>query len=445
MKWGGENLRPGAPKLSSTLAKLRAGPRIGALLDAANDEDFIQDFINGLNDGTTVEATDGQLVFSASPNWEAVPQDAQVRFIGAEQTNLSMIVDERVMLKIYRRVRSGVQPELELARFLTDVAHYENTPRFLGAIEHVASSGERTALAIAFSFVPNQGDAWNAVVDALDRAFEDLLLVPADDETPESVLERLGVFPLDIAKRLGERTAELHRALATPTADAAFAPEPIADEDIARWCASVRADAQHVFDRLEAMRPTLPEATALQVVRLLDARGQLDQRIEAIPKTAAMGVKTRIHGDYHLGQVLVSKDDVVIIDFEGEPGRTLDERREKNSPLRDVAGMLRSLDYAASSAADRFATRRGELPDRIWTAATAWRNGASRDFMEAYSAVATPGYPPDERVAAGLLDLFLLQKAFYEIAYEAANRPTWLPIPLRSVLDLLAGSNTYRT
>ena len=114
--------------------------------------------------------------------------------------------------------------------------------------------------------------------------------------------------------------------------------------------------------------------------------------------------------------------------------------------MRDVAGMLRSLDYAASAAADRFATRRGELPDRIWSAATAWRNRASRDFLEAYAAVVegTPGYPADERVAAGLLDLFLIQKAFYEIAYEAANRPAWLPIPLRSVLDLLTGSNTYR-
>ena len=144
--------------------------------------------------------------------------------------------------------------------------------------------------------------------------------------------------------------------------------------------------------------------------------------------------------------MLISKDDVVIIDFEGEPSRSLDERREKSSPLRDVAGMLRSLDYAASAAADRFATRRGELPDRIWSAATTWRNQASREFLEAYAAVVkgTPGYPSDERVAASLLDLFLIQKAVYEIAYEAANRPAWLPIPLRSVLDLLTGSEAYR-
>ena len=243
-----------------------------------------------------------------------------MRFIGAEQTNVSMIVDDRIMLKIYRRVRSGVQPELELARFLTDVAHYQNTPKFLGAVEHVAKSGEHTALAIAFAFVPNQGDAWNAVVDALDRAFEDLVLVPEEDETPESVLERLGVFPLDIAKRLGERTAELHLALATPTTDTAFAAEEISGEDIERWCSTVSAEAERVLSHLERMRATLPEATAEQVAEIAGRKTARSRtRIAEIAKTTALGIKTRIHGDYHLGQVLVSKDDVVIIDFEGEP------------------------------------------------------------------------------------------------------------------------------
>jgi len=445
-KWGSDHLRAGAPKIAFTLAKLRSGPRVGGLLDAANDEGFISDFVTALGKSKTIETSDGQVAFSASPSWQAIDQEAQVRFIGAEQSNVSMIVDERVMLKIYRRLRTGVQPELELARFLTDVARYPNTPEYLGSVEYVAKTGERTALAIAFSFVPNQGDAWNAVVDALDRALEDLALIPEDEEGADSVIERLGVFPLDLAKRLGERTGELHRALATPTSDPAFAPEPITAEDIERWSTTVREEADRVLSELEGARGTLSEAASQIVAKLLDLRPELEARIKAIAKTAAMGVKTRIHGDYHLGQVLVSKDDVVIIDFEGEPGRTLDERREKSSPLRDVAGMLRSLDYAASATVERFASRSGGLPDRLLAAATTWRNQASRDFLQAYVEVArgTPGYPPDESVAAGLLDLFLLQKAFYEIAYEAANRPAWLPIPLRSVLDLLTGSSTHQ-
>jgi maltose alpha-D-glucosyltransferase/alpha-amylase len=153
-----------------------------------------------------------------------------------------------------------------------------------------------------------------------------------------------------------------------------------------------------------------------------------------------VGFKTRIHGDYHLGQVLISKDDVVIIDFEGEPSRSVAERREKSSPLRDVAGMLRSLDYAASTATAKYFARTGELPERILTAATAWRDRASRDFLKAYfKSARTTRRPPVEQAVFGLLDLFLLQKAFYEIAYESANRPSWLSIPVRGVLNLQAG------
>ena len=268
-KWGSEHLRPGAPTLASTLAKLRAGARVGGLIDAANDVGFIRDFIAELNKGSAIDIGDGKLLFCVSPSWEAVEGEPDVRFIGAEQTNVSMVVDERIMLKIYRRVRPGLQPELELAQFLTDVAHYQNTPKFLGAVEHVAKSGVHTALAIAFAFVPNQGDAWNAVVDALDRAFEDLALVPEADETPESVLQRLGEFPLNIAKRLGERTAELHLALATPTTDSAFAAEDLSAGDIERWCATVTGEAERVLSQLERMGPTLPDATAEQVAKLL--------------------------------------------------------------------------------------------------------------------------------------------------------------------------------
>jgi maltose alpha-D-glucosyltransferase/alpha-amylase len=365
-----------------------------------------------------------------------------VRAIGAEQSNVSIIVDEHIMLKIYRRLRSGVQPELEMARFLTEVARYPNTPEFLGAAEHITTAGDRTALAIAFAFVPNQGDAWNAVVETLDRALEDLALLSEDDGSADDLQEALNVFPLNLAGRLGERTAELHRALTTSTSDPAFAAEPVSARDLERWSQTVREEAECVLDQLERTRESLSEVASQQVGILLEARSALKERVDKITTAAPMGAKIRIHGDYHLGQVLVSKDDVIIIDFEGEPGRTLAERREKSSPLRDVAGMLRSLDYAASAAVDRFASRTGGLPDRVLAAATAWRNCATRDFLEGYADVAKEmsSYPADKDVAASMLDLFLLQKAFYEIAYEAANRPTWLSIPLRSVLDLLMGS-----
>ncbi len=441
-KWGSDQLRPGAPKLAFTLAKLRSGARVGGLIDAASDEEFARDFVAAMQDARTVQTPDGEVRFSNSSQWKQLSAEPGVRPVGAEQSNVSIIVDDHMMLKVYRRVRAGVQPEIELARFLTEVAHYENTPAYLGAAEYVPSSGEPTALAIAFAFVENQGDAWNAVVEGLGRALEDIALIPEDGEEEDPLWEQLDAFPLNLATRLGERTAELHCALATPTSDPSFSAEPITGDDLKRWSHTVGEEAERVIEQLEAARDSLSESARDHVDNLLKARNVLKERISAIAKAVPSGAKIRIHGDYHLGQVLVSKDDVVIIDFEGEPGRTLEERREKSSPLRDVAGMLRSLDYAASAAVDQYAAHTGELPDRVLTAATAWRNRAANDFIDAYKAVAknTGAYPEDDRAAESLLDLFLLQKAFYEIAYESANRPAWLSIPLRSVLDLLADS-----
>jgi maltose alpha-D-glucosyltransferase/alpha-amylase len=205
------------------------------------------------------------------------------------------------------------------------------------------------------------------------------------------------------------------------------------------WAESVRGEADHVLDDLHRDLSSLSSETAQLASRLLGARDAIRARIDSIAKCPPIGLKTRIHGDYHLGQVLIAEDDVVIVDFEGEPTRPLAERREKSSPLRDVAGMLRSLDYAAFAAIERFASRAREVPERILAAAIAWRDRASRDFLQNYFSIVPELAAPAGHVEPGLLDLFLLQKAFYEIAYEAANRPTWLGIPVRGVLELLKG------
>jgi maltose alpha-D-glucosyltransferase / alpha-amylase len=441
-RWGSEHLRAGEPMLAFTLARLRSGARIGALLDATHDEGFIRDLVRAMGEGRTIETSEGHIEFAANPNWTAVGSEAQIRAVGTEQSNVSVIVDERIMLKIYRRIRSGTQPEPEVARFLTETAHYPNTPQYLGAVEEVNSTGERTALAIAFAFVPNQGDAWNAVVEALNRGLEDLMLVVEGEEGVSEAKDALHVFPLDLAKRLGERTGELHLAFATTTADPAFAAEPMTAEDVKHWSDIVRCEAEQVMTELENAREARPEGTEALVSRLFAGREALHAKIEAIAKSPPVGLKTRIHGDYHLGQVLIAQDDVIVVDFEGEPARTLAERREKSSPLRDVAGMLRSLDYAAWTAIERFVARTGELPERVLAAVTAWRERASNDFLRAYFETVRGTASPVDQGAARLLDLFLLQKAFYEIAYEYANRPSWLQIPVRGVLDLVEGKES---
>lgn len=437
VQWGSEHLRAGAPLLGFTLCRVRSGARVGALLDACYDAGFVRDFVRALGEGRSAAGAAGQIEFSPGPDWPEIGPEAPIRPVGAEQSNVSVIVDERVMLKIYRRIRAGDQPELEVARFLTEVANFPNTPKFLGAVEDVPESGERSTLAIAFAFVPNQGDAWNAIVEGLDRKLDDLTLVGEEIDEGQEREGELYVFPLDLAARLGERTAELHRAFATPTSDPAFAAEPVTGDDVALWAETVGREADHVLNELERNLTGLSGETGQLVSRLIEARDAVRERIEAIAGCAPIGLKTRIHGDYHLGQVLIAQDDVMIVDFEGEPARPLAERREKSSPLRDVAGMLRSLDYAASAAIERFASRTGEVPERIAAAAAAWRDRATQDFLDAYFATAPELAGSGGASRPELLELFLLQKAFYEIAYETANRPAWLPIPVRGVLALL--------
>ena len=431
VSWGSDKVSSTSPSLPFTLAKIRRGPRIAALLDAAKDQEFVLDLVMAMSRGGSRQSSN--LRFTAHPSLKPLAEDVSLRPIGAEQSNVSLIVGESMVLKLYRRVRPGMQPELEVAQFLTNVAHFGNTPALLGAVEHTEEGREPAALAIAFAFVENQGDAWNAVVEALERTCDDISLLP-DVEPWQEALDRLYVFPLGVAARLGQRTAEMHGALATPTTDPAFSAERLGADQVRHWCEAIKSDAERALAALDGIAGESGEAA-----RLLAERQALFSYIDRLAGVGTSGTATRIHGDYHLGQVLVAKDDVVIIDFEGEPGRTLAERREKTSPLRDVAGMLRSLDYAASAALDRFAARTGGLPERVVAAASAWRERAGREFIDAYveASRGLVSLPQDRGDAAALLNLFLLQKTLYEISYEAANRPSWLGIPVRGMLELL--------
>jgi maltose alpha-D-glucosyltransferase / alpha-amylase len=433
--WGSDKVSSTSPVLPFTLAKIRRGSRVGALLDAAKDQDFALDLAMAMSRSRGHQS--GSLRFITHSLLEPIDEAVSLRYIGAEQSNISLIVGSMV-LKLYRRLRPGVQPELEVAQFLTHIARFKNTPALLGAVAHVEDGAEPSTLAVAFGFVENQGDAWTVIVEALDRALEDISLLPEADSWREA-LDRLYTFPLDLATKLGQRTAEMHRAFATETSDPAFKAEPLGGDQVRRWCESLRSDAARAFATLANVGREDNGTTAQHVAQLLAKRPEVFAYIEALAQLTATAMVTRIHGDYHLGQVLVAKDDVVIIDFEGEPGRTLAERREKTSPLRDVAGLLRSLDYAASAALDRFATRTGGLPERIVGATSAWRERAGREFIDSYvqTADGMASFPRDRADAAALLELFLLQKTLYEIAYEGANRPSWVTVPVRGMLELL--------
>jgi maltose alpha-D-glucosyltransferase/alpha-amylase len=334
-----------------------------------------------------------------------------------------------------------VQPEIEIGRFLVETAGFSHTPPLLGAVQRVAADGETIALGAAFGFVRNQGDGWVYTIEYLHRTLDELRLVAAA-EHPESAPPEHEPHAIYLAQArvLGQRTAELHRAFAIPSEDPAFAPEPITRGDLERWGDALRDQAAAAFRALEQALPRLADDDRARAEALLGRRDSCATRIDVLTGSEVGAAKTRVHGDYHLGQVLVAQNDFYILDFEGEPARPLAERRAKTSPLKDVAGMVRSFDYAAWAAVTNLADIDSGSVALVQSLAETWRRATQQAFLEAYreTIAGCPSWPDDARAAQRLLDLFLLQKALYEVCYEAANRPSWIRIPLKGVSNLLA-------
>ena len=428
-RWGEEHLAFGAPGLSATLAKLRRGPRMGALMDGTADAAMADTLIGALRQDLSFPGPDGEVRFRGTQALRDLDEVGEPRLLSAEQSNASIAFGQEVILKVYRRLRHGVQPDVEIARHLTEVARFPHTPAYLGAADWTGGAEPATLMA-AFAFVRNQGDAWGHLTEALFRDLQDYGLSQA--QTPDAQ-EPDFAPPLDMARLLGTRTAELHAALAAPTDDPAFAPEPITPDDLRRWCDEAEAEVQALWQALDH----LPEEAADQIARLRALESRLRDRLAAPCAMDTSGARTRVHGDYHLGQILVVQNDVKIIDFEGEPGKPLEDRRAKHSPLSDVAGLLRSLDYAAASALRHHAGL-GADPAPARARLDRWRAQAAGDLIDAYFAIPDPaGTRPDPALSRALLDLFLIRKAAYEVGYERASRPGWVDIPLAGLADLL--------
>ena len=442
--WGEENLAVGGPLAPYTLAKARRGPRIGALHDATLADDFARTLVRLMHREGTLRAGEATLQAHAGNRSSEleIPDEAPVRRLGAEQSNSSLLVDERVMLKVYRRLQPGIHPELEIGRFLTDVAGFAHTPPLLGSLERTEAQGEPTALAAAFGFVANQGDGWSWTLDHLDRTLEELRHLPEASRPPTTEVHELY---LAVAHLVGRRTGELHRAFAIDTDDPAFRAEPVGEADLALWLEEARAEVEKGFGLLEGLRATATEPLQQEIEAALAIRPDVEKALATLERVPAGLTKTRLHGDYHLGQVLVSKGDIMILDFEGEPARPLAERRSKSSPVKDVAGMLRSFDYAAWSGVLRFAESDPGALDSLLGPALAWRDAARTAFLEEYRAAVgdCSSWPADPAEADALVRLFVIQKLFYEVGYEAANRPTWLRIPVRGILELFGTTRKH--
>jgi maltose alpha-D-glucosyltransferase/alpha-amylase len=388
------------------------------------------------------------------------PGPLPARTGSAEQSNTSILYDQKLILKLFRRLQPGENPDTEISRFLTEVAHFPRIAPFLGDIRgsregNRTSAAEQTTLAMLQGFIENEGDGWQFTLDELARFYEDVVTspLPLDTGTPPTFLHDSEPIPaearehaglsLDAAALLGRRTAEMHLALSTPTDNPAFTPEPFTSDLLAADVARIRVQITRSLNALKHAFNTLPDSEALttdSAALILSRRVELFSRANAvteIPPEAA-GLRIRIHGDYHLGQLLRARGDYVILDFEGEPARPLAERRAKQSPLRDVAGMLRSFSYAAYSALDHFTQRRPGTAKTLEPWTQLWQNAVSAEFLSAWrtTIASNPHLTPQPPQAHRLLNAYLLEKALYELLYELNNRPAWVRIPLAGILAL---------
>ena len=438
--WGEDALTL-SPRLPATLAKLRRANRVGAIIDGAVDEDMANAILSAMRSGETLKAEDGSIAFRGTPLLDQLAEGlGEPRLMPAEQSNASIAFGDSVILKLYRRLREGIQPDVEMARFLTEETDFDATPALLGTVDWTAADGTVTTLAAASQFVRNQGDAWTYVTEALDRDLERHEMAGRAGAAEDGIEEDAPLMggPLDLGRVLGRRTAEMHLALASGAPGSTFTQEPITADHLTALAHDAAAELGEVLDRLSSRLGTLPDTGRALAQRVLDNRAALEARIAGLRGQTPSGGICRIHGDYHLGQVLVVQTDVMIIDFEGEPTRGLAERQAKSSPLRDVAGMLRSFDYALWSTVRR-RIELGADPEQTAETIEGWRQATQGTFLEAYrEAVGDASIrPADPGFENALLDLFLIQKAAYEVGYEMAMRPDWIDIPLRGLIALL--------
>jgi maltose alpha-D-glucosyltransferase / alpha-amylase len=425
-----------------TLAELRQSRKEGALVDALSQDGFVLAIIDAIQREVTVPLEGGEIRCRKTPRFDQspLPERFVVRRASTEQSNSSVFFEEYGMLKLYRRLQPGAHPEVEMSRFLVERAGFANTPPLLATLE-IALDGEggaeEHALGVLFGFIRNQGDGWTQALNYLTRYLDDAL---SSGEDPSNLADP-DVFFLMLARQLGIRTAEMHRALTEHAGDQPdFAPEPISPEDIVEWRDALAAAAADMLSGLERGRSSLPAATQDLADRVIEGRDDLFERIRRLIPDTLDAQKTRYHGDFHLGQVIVVQNDFFIIDFEGEPARPLATRRRKGPPLRDVAGMIRSFDYAAVAAVRELAEARPAAEPRMTELAEAWRQRAVDGFRAAYRKTmrGCAAYPASKKQAREMTAFFMLEKAVYEVSYELANRPAWVDIPLKGILGILA-------
>jgi len=441
-------------KIQTLIARLRDGY---LLYEPVTDAKFAAALLDAIARRRSVRGEHGAIAGTSSRSLRDSRNLSGLspQILKGEQSNTAILYGDRYFMKLFRRIEPSINTDLEVTRFLNEETSFTNTPRLAGALQYEIGPGsEPSTLAVLQNYVENSGDAWTYTIDAIGRFFDNVLsdseaaarlaratpaeslLAIADKETPDVVQQTIGLYLAD-AEILGTRTAQLHLALASRDDIAAFAPEPITPHYQRSMYQHIRSQAVRTFQLLRRRGKGNADAE-----ELLSREEEIQQRIRHILSGRITGLRIRTHGDYHLGQVLHTGNDFIIIDFEGEPSRPLSERRIKRSALRDVAGMLRSFHYAPYAVLfgqSQHTVIRTEDAAAVESGANFWYRWVSGAFLRAYLAESgnAEHLPQSREELQVLLDAHLLEKALYEIAYEMNNRPDWVRIPIRGVLELL--------
>ena len=431
MRFDRERYNPNA------LAAVRQGAREGTLLDVANDRIFIALLLRNLRESLTVEENGLRLEFRPTSKFSGrlVREPERIRAIETGQCSSTALVDNDCVFKLYRKLESGINSAIEIGRFLAEVADFANTPAMLGSVELIEGNS-KSAVGVVHAFVENQGDGWAVTSAYLDRFVEEQRLLTASERPDES--DEQAPY-LRYMAQAGRRVAEMHLAFAATCDLADFTPAPIQPADVQRWIENAIALADRIFDALDQQRGAIRESDHPLVDQVLAQRLILRDRLRTLLPPDIDGLNIRHHGDLDLSRLLIVKDDIFIIGFEGGFHRPLDERRHKAPALRDVASLIRSIEYSAASALEHALRLAPDEYGKLGTALAEWRDRAAAAFVAAYreNMTNTRLRPVDPQIADRMLNFFLLEKTLTEVEYELSYRPEWLRVPLNGMLRML--------
>ena len=443
----------------AVIAHLRHGNVEGIIYDSINDEEFRKHFLLVLAKKHSIRGTYGELITYTGKYFKKYkPQELGMiksQVLKAEQNNSSILYGKELIFKLYRRLDEGINPEPEICKFLTETLSFSHTPPFVGAVEYRRHGYEPITLGMLQTFIPNEGDAWTYTLDWLGRYFgrilarknelQEIPTVPsflsesAFQDIPGLFQELIGGVYLEMIGLLGRRTAELHLAMLSETEDVSFAPESFSVSYQRSLYQSMQSLTKRVFSLLIKNVKNLPDNLKGLSGEILNREKEIMDRFRSILKKRISAMKIRIHGDYHLGQVLYTGNDFFIIDFEGELARTLSDRRLKRSPLRDIASMIRSFRYATHTALSKYTPIKPEdIPVlEQWT--DLWYQYVVRTFLRSYlEKVGNASFIPDDKETLHtMLIAYLLERAIYELGCELTDRPEWVIIPLKEIKHLL--------